>query len=56
MTISPESGKHMKMEMSRSRNILAAALIGSLGFMGAVASARAADKPNIVFILTDNLG
>jgi arylsulfatase len=42
---------------TRTPNLLAAALVGALALLGAVAPAHAADKkPNILFILVDNLG
>ena len=40
----------------KTKTILAAALIIALALLNAVAPAQAAYKPNIVFILTDNLG
>jgi len=43
------------MKANRKQNLLAAALVGALAFTTST-SVRAADKPNIVFILTDNLG
>ena len=42
---------------TRTRNLTAAALVCALALLGAVAPANAADKkPNILFILADNLG
>ena len=43
------------MKTGSKQNLLAAALVRALAFTTATA-APAADKPNIVFILTDNLG
>jgi len=43
------------MRVSRPQDPLAAALFGALAFITSTA-AHAADKPNIVFILSDNLG
>jgi len=41
----------------RTKSILDAALVGALALLGAAAPANAADKkPNILFILVDNLG
>jgi len=45
------------MTIARRRYLIAAAIIGVLALLGAVASAHAVDKkPNILFILVDNLG
>jgi arylsulfatase A-like enzyme len=45
------------MKMKYSQTLLAAALIGAVVLLGAAAPANAAEnKPNILFILTDNLG
>jgi arylsulfatase A-like enzyme len=44
------------MKTTRTQNILAAALVGALVFAFTAACASDANKPNIVFILTDNLG
>ena len=43
------------MKTTRRQNLIAAALVGALALITST-SVRAADKPNIVFILTDNLG
>ena len=45
------------MKTTRRQNLLAAALVSALALHGAAAPAHSADKkPNILFILTDNLG
>jgi arylsulfatase A-like enzyme len=45
------------MNTTRRPNLIALALVGALALLGAVAPAQAANKkPNILFILTDNLG
>ena len=43
------------MKPIRTQSLIAAVLVGSLAIITSIA-AQAADKPNIVFILTDNLG
>ena len=40
----------------KTKTILAAALVGALALIAATAAHAADKKPNIVFILTDNLG
>ena len=45
------------MKTTNKQNLIAAALVGALALLGAIAPANAADKkPNILFILVDNLG
>jgi len=45
------------MKTTRGLNLIAAALVCALALLGAAAPSLAADKkPNILFILTDNLG
>ena len=45
------------MKTTRRLNLIAAALVGAVAMAGAIAPVNAAEnKPNIVFILTDNLG
>ena len=45
------------MKTTSRLNLIAAALVGVVAMVGAIAPVNAAEnKPNIVFILTDNLG
>src|SRR5271165_2883344 len=44
------------MKTTRIQNFLATALVGALAFVSMAAQAADANKPNIVFILMDNLG
>jgi len=47
------------MKATRRQNLIAAAFacgLAAIAVLGSVASANAADKPNIVFILADNRG
>ena len=47
----------MTMKTTRGLNLIAAALVCAPALLGAAAPSLAADKkPNILFILTDNLG
>lgn len=52
----------MTMKTTHKQNLMTTALVGALVLLGVAAPApacagrRAADKPNFVFILADNLG
>jgi len=44
------------MKTTRAQSIIATALVGAMAFVSTVGRAADANKPNIVFIFTDNLG